>query len=493
MGLSADTKKRLIVATTSQEAGEEIANRIDSEPVTLSAITLYCSPTGSDTNPGTSTQPLRQIAKALSLVPKRIRHLVRINVAAGNYDGFEVSSFIVESSSDGTPSGLHILGTFAAPTLAQGITSGTLTAATAAVIATGTWTQWADTLGNWAANALRGMFIEITSGTGVGTVIPILSNTDTVLDVAASSVTGGIGSAYRILDCASIIVNPIQVPGSIPAYAATNQSPTPTPVGINVTGCVGNSRTGQIRIEGLKVAFTTPTTSHTPLMITGSGPIVNIARCQSVNATLLTHIQISGACQVNLSSVVVESLGAAATCVNVSGATSNQNAQVTISSSLLRTGNGTVYSGYTLNMSNTQIDGGIGLSFPSACSAILSGLIKATSGTSQAIRARASSNNIGGTMIHLISSGGFWATARSAGVELNGPHVVRLDGTFTLSASTAGFILAGGARCIVSAASSVTTTTSEILLDSGAAQTLADMRAASPKLLSNAYFTIIHE
>ena len=76
-----------------------------------------------------------------------------------------------------------------------------------------------------------------------------------------------------------------------------------------------------------------------------------------------------------------------------------------------------------------------------------------------------------------------------------GPHYVNIAAKLTGSNCTALFRISRGARVAYSATSDATCHSgqAELVIDAAAAVTVASMRAASPKLLSNTYGTMIYE
>lgn len=180
-----------------------------STSVTTEPMTIYCSPTGDDANPGTQAQPKRQISSAIRSLPNGIRHPVLISAAAGDYEGVAVTGFNFDPADHTLGAYIHVLGTFVAPTLATGTVTGTSTAGTAGGLT--------HTGQNWTVDALRGKLIEITSGPGAGQVRTIASNTvDTV--TIAGTWTAPTASGYAIWDDGTVISTPATLP-ALPGQA----------------------------------------------------------------------------------------------------------------------------------------------------------------------------------------------------------------------------------------------------------------------------------
>lgn len=143
--------------------------------VTSGPITLYVDATkGSDANEGlTASTPLLTITAALNKLPQTIRHTPTINVAAGTYtEKVMIPPAILMTS-------VLINGEAMAPTApAAGLASGTFDASFGTQLFPNIATVAA---GGWTADALVGFFVQMTSGSKIGTRLPIISNTATTL------------------------------------------------------------------------------------------------------------------------------------------------------------------------------------------------------------------------------------------------------------------------------------------------------------------------
>src|SRR5262245_64781443 len=259
--------------------------------VTTAPVTLYCAPSGSDSNPGTQTLPLRQPAAALARIPKSIRHLVTINLAPGTYQGFAISDLNIDPASDGSQVGLHIKGTLVDASLAAGTATGTATAAANGDATTPTWATLTDAGQSWTADDLKGRFLEITSGTGTGQVYPIVANTATtvaVLNMAWNGVPAS--SGYAVRDQGSVIDSPIQVSPSLPPAGSIT---APVNTGILVLGNRGAMGQAYILIEKLKVDLTGFSQINTVGINLQSTMAMTVAHC-SFNTDIGTEVLISG-------------------------------------------------------------------------------------------------------------------------------------------------------------------------------------------------------
>jgi hypothetical protein len=110
------------------------------------------------------------------------------------------------------------------------------------------------------------------------------------------------------------------------------------------------------------------------------------------------------------------------------------------------------------------------------------------------IKARIQNGSPGGCIIYQPPGSGvdISGAVQSSAVELAGPHVAIFEGNLNGSGCATAFRLSNGARVRLSAGSTITAA-DEIVLDGNAAQTIAAMRAETPKCLKTDIGTIIHE
>jgi hypothetical protein len=160
---------------------------------TSAAMTLYVATTGLDTNDGSVNRPLLTIQAAINKVPKTIKHPVTINVGAGTFDGARIDGFHLDNSLN-TNSGsyLRVNGTLVNYIPATGITSGTATSGSAGDYGHN-WSTLTVINAGWTPGELRGKLLTITGGTGFATSIrnsvTITSNTsDTITIPSAVSI-----------------------------------------------------------------------------------------------------------------------------------------------------------------------------------------------------------------------------------------------------------------------------------------------------------------
>ena len=192
---------------------------------TTGPLTYYVTATGSDTNPCTLALPCLTINTAVNKIPKRIRHLVTINVGVGNFAGAHLTGFLFEEST--TSNRIIINGTPILATLAGGVNAGTATSGSNGDGGL-TWGTLTSTGAGWTTNDLHGKVVAIVAGKRVGTSRTIVSNTaDTV------TITGNWGSSapdatsqFEIRDWGTVINEGVLGPdGSYKAgvYIANNQ------------------------------------------------------------------------------------------------------------------------------------------------------------------------------------------------------------------------------------------------------------------------------
>lgn len=189
-----------------------------------SGLSFYVDGTnGSDGNGCTSAAAAcATIQAAVNKVPKLLRDLVTVNIAAGSYSGFYVSGFTMDIGVQQTTGGLYFLGALANSTgLASGTATGTATAGSAGSAATfGTLTDSGQT---WTINNLQGKFIVITGGTGSGQVRTIVSNTATAITIAGTWTAPTGTSTYAVQDSSVNINTLVNIPPTGTAAALANQ------------------------------------------------------------------------------------------------------------------------------------------------------------------------------------------------------------------------------------------------------------------------------
>jgi hypothetical protein len=219
---------------------------------TTAAMTLNVDPTGNNNNACTSTGTgaCLTIQGALNKVPKLLRHLVTINIAAGTYGSFFVSGFTCDMGVQQTAAGLLIdgLAAFTNSTIASGSATGTATSGTAG--GTSTFGSLTKTAAGWTVNDLSGRFITITGGTGSGQTRVISSNTATVITITGDWTAPDATSTYAIQDPGVIINTAVSTPSPI-SGTSTNQA------AVLISGNQCGTRTNLLVLRGIRAAPTT--------------------------------------------------------------------------------------------------------------------------------------------------------------------------------------------------------------------------------------------
>lgn len=475
----------------------------ETEQVTRAPITLYVdSNLGNDTNAGTSVAPFRTLQAAVNAVPKIIMHKVLISVASGTYDGVFIDGF--ECRIPSVPatdySGLELRGTLIPATLAQGNVSGTITgyvAASAGVPAVVT-----DASQNWAVNALVGKMLQLKSGTGFpGTestppLLVIIANTATTATVLGP--TTATSATYDVVDFGTIINNAptvAAVTGSIPLQAVSR-------AGIVIGSTNRGSAIGLSRLliscgTNLPVGIRGVSTSGLRMV----GCRITGANSQSVTSLLSTNSVTAGNADVGSLSLSQCSLLVPNNCA---GITLGQSATTcSIATTYIEGGSATFATGITVQtasrslVSNSYLRGltpGIQSNSPFSSGVFVSGTTIDGNNVVGSVGISAPNDittlNLPG--INLNFQNGVIANCATAAIQLNNPTAVAWFVSGSGTGNAIGFSLAQGAKVKVAPGVTLTGTT-EVQLDGAAGTTLAAMRAASPKLLTNTYGTLIYE
>jgi hypothetical protein len=339
----------------------------------------------------------------------------------------------------------------------------------------------------WTVNDFRGKFIVITGGTGSGQQKVIVSNTATALTIAGTWTAPTGTSTYAIQQPGANITAPASLP-ALPGSASISgpgllingmeanlrQSTLATaPIDINQLGITPSSGNG-IQLEGaarvhVKLCRITTTGAVSAVLSASGSPAVGIEESSFINA-----VNGSGVAQGSLSSPVL---------LNVSnsylrgggngsgfGTTSNVNRLVITSTQIENYGFQISLSGQVGNAASTSIvldcnsiaaSAGIGSISPAATGGVGSFGLIATTGVI---------NNC------------------PTGVSLIGPgKFVNLAGVWSGSSVTTAISVSLGGQVQLSSTATLVGGTTDITVD-GTTFTIAAMRAASPKIVSNAIY-----
>lgn len=457
-----------------------LSHLIDSGAESCVPLTLFVNEaTGNDNNPGTEAAPMKSIVAAVDRLPKRVRHLLKVGVAPGNYQGFTLTGFTIDPAPGVNACGIVIYATgYATAALTQGSATGTLTATSTGNSATPTFSTVTDNTQNWAVNELKGKLLEVGSS-----LVPINSNTATEITLESSSVVGSIGATYTIRDWAVNITTPTTFPGSLTS-ASSN------PVAGNAGICIRNNAIGvtnSLIIEGIRVNM--GATTGLGITVENNTGQVFITRC-AVGGAVTGLVTRSGSCV--FSSGVINPSGLTTGVIMNGGA-----GALSLLNTLLKGSGNTVAlqlqgSSMIVGLNNCHIEGfSFGMKILGTYGMLIqgSGTSIDTNGSSQCIMASAlGHSNWGGSLIQFT---GLECKNASAALHLGGAQAAWIE-SLQANNCTTTVIADRGARVQLGAASTITGGTTNISMD-GVSNTLAAMRAASPKLLRNDYGTVIFE
>ncbi len=467
--------------------GSVVADNIRIDGVythTNAATVLYVAPTGLDSNPGTALLPFLTIQAAIDLIPKNVRHLVTVNVAAGNYSGFALRGFSIAPQGS-VQAGINIVSPLITATIGSGSTTGTITSKTNGSLSTPAFFVLNDSTQTWAVDALVGLIVEITLGVGLGSSGTIISNTATSMEITGVSFGGAtIGSGYTIKDRGAIIDTPVVLPLPV---GATSSSGT---YGIHVTSNRSSAYGTAIQIDGFKVSlnanFAIRMEDTTQLRIERC----HLAIAGSTSGLGASTLRMDGPGQVSISRTFINTVGGKDGIV-IFGFGLNVGFSTTIIA-----GAGlhqfSVAGGATINFTGCSIDGG-GIGFSVSDGSVLLQGSRITDVSSQAIRIK--SNNSAGTRSApacFVTLSGVNISNCGTAVETSGlAFVDNSPGVAIGTGNTTAWSMISGARVQVHASTTLTGTT-EVNVD-GTTTTLATMRGNSPKIVSSPYFSIMYE
>lgn len=205
---------------------------------TYGNMTLYVGVDGgSDSNACVDgAAPCATVNGALTRVPKNIRHVVTVNLAGGTY----TENVVMSGYSFSGNGSLIVQGTeWTNAPLDGGSNTGTVTSYTAPSVGTVTLGSVADTGQSWVTDALKGYYVNITSGAASGTQRVIVGNTATSLSINSAIAGLTAGATYAI-----------QRP------AASITSSTASGITFFVNGLSGGSSTTPVILSDLELTNT---------------------------------------------------------------------------------------------------------------------------------------------------------------------------------------------------------------------------------------------
>lgn len=424
---------------------------------TYGAMTLYVDPTGSDSNACTASgaSACATLGGALNKVPIHIRHAVTVNVAAGTYtEVFRVQGFKFAPANGAAPTAaLNITGVQSAFTVATGTNTGTVSSYVAPTA--GAHPLLNDGTQTWTVNDLRGRYVTITAGAGVGEYHLITSNTATQLSLAYPFTAAPTGaSTYEIRSPGPVFTG---AGGTVAALTGTGlvtisditiqpASGAAFVIGGSVQNPITTTRT---RFVGTTTGVFAPGSGTTT---TNTGPSYWRMNQVLAQGGTLNGLQVGAGVTVSSTEVFIRCSG---TCSG-SGFTSGTNNTVTL--------NGTVAGDFTLGLvyvNGSTFGGSLGL------------WLDCGAGTNTGIYLAAPST--------LFSGWGSWAAHSGPylngclnGYSLNGLSQNYIDGTAVFTTVTNAVVLAGDARAIIEPGPTFTGVTNQLTID-GTVYTDADL------------------
>lgn len=453
-----------------------IGNQDNSE--TTAAILLNVSATGSDNlGDGSISNPYLTIQKAVDQLPRFINHEVVISVGAGTFAGFVVDGFLFKSIKDAGGS-LTIRGTLQLATLASGLNTGTIVSATAGTTSTTTWGTFSVTGAGWTTDDLRGRLVQIMVGTGAGQIRAIRNNTNANPGVATivGAWTAPTGATFQIVESATVInAVPLGVAGATYAAFINGNEGGDITLGTNGSKCA-------VTIERLRF-----TTVANAIRIMGGAPV----RFQNneFRATTVNMFFTGGA-------------GGRAITLDNTFSTNGTGISISEGWAILCVRDG--HSSRTGIITNNDVaNNESNVAVISDCHFWnpLDFGIRFAVGSGQAVGCILERSSVGATGIDCgdtspgcVKIFGCSVTNFTTAVTCAGPtsRFVQFQNAITGTGNTTGIRMTAGSQCKVSSLVTLTGTT-ELSID-GSTQTLATMRAQTPKILRDTnYGTAVYE
>ncbi|MBU1767916.1 MAG: hypothetical protein KJ648_07430 [Candidatus Omnitrophica bacterium] len=433
---------------------------------TTEAINLYVETTGDDDAAGTAAAPLRTIQAAVNRVPRFIRHPVNIHVGAGDFAGASIAGFTVGNAAvaaDGAY--LRIVGTKVLVTPATGVATGTATSGVA-----GTSTTWGTltlTGAGWTPADFDGKLIEILSGTGVGQVRPIQTNTDEVVTIVGPWTTApAADSVFGIYEWATTLVSGVAMPTTA---AGASTAPPAALLVYSITSQEGQGSTyAQISAEWLK--FKTVGNVLAVALRSAASVLVSNSRFDLVPYTAV------GASNNGLS---LESCSFEMASGKV-GCSASAGMSIYLRHIYAKT-TGTAQFFYAASGS-AGIGSGLGLSYIYVVGAGTHFNLGQAIGSILGIKSTGATTAFSGGFGMQVNSSDISSATTAVKVDDN-RYAIRLTGV-TGAGNTTAVLVTNGGNVFVSSTCTLTGTT-EISID-GAASDFATMRAATPKYVVDA-------
>lgn len=460
---------------------------------TQASTNIYIDATlGNDANPGTQAQPFATLQAALNAAPKEVFNDLIFFMAPGTYAGAVVDGFRTHAATPiaTTRSQVAIVASsFSVYTPASGTSTGTLTAQTDA--SGSTLATMTDSTQSWPVNGLVGRFIFISSGTGsTGTVsVPvrylITSNTATAVTIVGAGTLAGVGSGY-ILQTPNVFI-------TSPTPTSAVGSGGYTAVTLGAAGLVFAFNQGFFyAVQGIE--FTIGTAM--PTAVSMGGGRVRFSDCRWMSSTgAVVGLNLNNFCEGTQPIAFQQchfesSIASVGIQVSTTGGVTPRPSLTLLACSFI---------GHAQHLASSAHGGNTisGCYFATATTAsvTLSGnainQFSNSRWTGNAIGIRGTATTATGMMPTTFGITTCDLSTNTTAIALTEAGQWAYMGTVTGTGNTTGLSVARGARAVIGSGTTLTGTT-EISLD-GASQTLAAMRAASPKLLTNTYGSIVYE
>ena len=458
----------------------------------VDVFTFYVDPVlGNDANRGDdSTAPKQTIASALASIPKTVSQPYTINLAAGTYsERVMIEGFNLLGSGS-----LTINGTMAAVTPTTGNSTGTVASFTVATSAASVQSYITDSGQTLTAHDLKGKFVKFTSGPVSGTYYPIYDNDATnIYLVGAAGMAAS--NTYAIMD-----------QGSIVSATATGSSSSEGQCQIRNNTSSNVSTIGGTNICGIfinRVKFQNASAGSTSALSVSTTDLLALTNCSVASiSTVAVACVATGCAYVNFSRSYIQGMtGASLRALNVTncGVASFGNNYIKGSSGASSVGTVSFTNVGSVSLTSSAIEktdtGGTVLYMTGvrAGQAQSYGLfLYNTSGTGSVGLKMGAVTNSEDTATSNFGASVLTIKGCATGVTItSGSTLYLAKATFDTVATTGLSITYGGRIQIPGTALFLTAPTNEILLDGVQKAFTADLDAATPKVLTSAYLSVI--
>lgn len=236
----------------------------------------------------------RTINGAMSKIPFEVRHPVTVSIDGGNYGGFTLANHVFNPADAGTGAYISIAGQVGAFAVATGLADGGVTSVSTDAVGFHVVT---DSNNAFTSNDLSSRFLTLTSGTGAGQTLPIISNTATAITVSGTFSPAPVaGTVYAITTPATKLTSAVNQSATFGTAAGTgaavvlaelNAQRGGSAITVNlqdfeVSGSIAGVRTtnapGSTQLLRARIA----PTNQTGVLVTGA---VNLTLSRSVLST----------------------------------------------------------------------------------------------------------------------------------------------------------------------------------------------------------------